>query len=89
MKTFHIFIYKTYLHEKLNTTKGIIRNRGLSSTTPEEIKTDLEKQEVTDYKRIIITRRGKEILTHIYILTFCKPIVPQKVKIRYCLKKLE
>ena len=39
MKTFHKLKCKTYPHEMLNTSKGIIRNRELSLTTSEVIKT--------------------------------------------------
>ena len=44
MKTFYNLKCKTYPHEKLNTTKGVIRNRELSLATTEEIKTVLGKQ---------------------------------------------
>ena len=43
MKTFHNLKCKTYLHEKLNTSKEIIRNSELSLATPEKIKTALGK----------------------------------------------
>ena len=79
MKTFHIFQWKVYSHEKLNTLKGVIRNRELS----------LWKQVITDYERIIIRKGGEEIQTHTYILISNKATIPKEMKIGYCLEKTE
>ena len=54
-------VLEVYSNEKLDSSKGVIRNRKLFLATPEEIKTGLGKQRVMDYKRIIIRRGGKEI----------------------------
>ena len=80
---------KANTHEKLNTAVWFIRNKELSLSMPEKIKTDLGKQRVMNYKRIIIRRGGKEIQTHSYILTFNKSIIPNEVKIKYCHAKVE
>ena len=69
MKTFHNLKCKAYPHERLNTSKGVIRNRDLSLAISEEIKTALGKQEVTDYKRITIERVGEEIQMHTFNTT--------------------
>lgn len=44
MKTFHNLKYKACPHERLNTSKGVIRNIELSLVTPEEINAALEMQ---------------------------------------------
>ena len=46
MKTSHNLKCKIGSPKKLNTSKRVIRNRQLSSATPEEIKTTFEKQGV-------------------------------------------
>ena len=74
MKTFHNLKCKTYQHEKVNTSKGIIRNRELSL---KEIKLALEKQVFTDYIKITIKSGEEKIQTHAYILIFNKPIISQ------------
>ena len=47
LKTF--YKCKVYLHEKLNTSKGIIRNREFYLATPDELKKALGKQGMMDY----------------------------------------
>lgn len=49
--------FKSYPYELLNTCKGVIRSRELSLTTQEEIKVALDKQDVTEYKRIQETEK--------------------------------
>ena len=46
MKTFHMPKCKAYPHEKLNTSKGVIRSRELSLTTVREIRPAIDKQRV-------------------------------------------
>ena len=73
MKTFLSRKYKAYPHERLNTSKGVIRSWELSLAVSEKIREALKKQNVTDYKRITI-RRSKEVKqTNLYILAFKKP----------------
>ena len=50
----------------INTLKEVIRSWELSLATPDEIKAALEKQVVTDYKKIIIRRNDEELETHTY-----------------------
>ena len=59
MKTFYMTKCRAYLHEKLNTSKGVIRSRELALATKEEIASALGKQGVTNIGRISI-RKGKE-----------------------------
>ena len=87
MKAFPHLKYKVFPQEKLKNFKGLIRNRDLSLATSVEIKTALEKQWFTDYKRITISEVKK--YKHTYILTFYKSVIPKEVKIGYCLKRVE
>ena len=59
IKTFHTTKCRAYLHEKLNTSKGVIRSRELALATEDEIASALGKQGVTNIKRISI-RKGEE-----------------------------
>ena len=47
---------RAYLHEKLNTSKGVIRSRELALAREEEIESALGKQGVTDIRRISICK---------------------------------
>ena len=64
MKTFYNIKYKVYPHNRLATSKGVVRSRELSLVTPKKIKTALEKQGLADYKS---RRVSEEIETHTYI----------------------
>ena len=59
IKTFHSTKCRAYLHEKLNTSKGVIRSRELALATEEVIASALGKQEATNIRRISI-RKGQE-----------------------------
>ena len=85
MKTFHATKCRAYPHEKLNTSKGVIKSRGLVLATEEEIASALEKQGVTNLRRISIRKGKEQIQTDTYILTFNQPRTPKEVKIGYCL----
>lgn len=69
MKKFHTYQCKTFVHEKLNTSKGIVRRHELTLAITEEIKTALRKQGIIDHIRINIKRNGQIIPTNTYILT--------------------
>ena len=49
----------------------------------------LGKPGVTAYKRITIRRSGEEIRTCTYILAFNKTKILKKVKIGYCIERVE
>ena len=59
IKTFHTTKCRAYPHEKLNTSKGVIRSRELALATEDEITSALGKQGVTNIKRISI-RKGEQ-----------------------------
>ena len=48
---------KTYSHDKLNISKGLLRTSELYLATPEEIKAVLGKQGVSDYKSLTMRCR--------------------------------
>ena len=75
-------------HEKLNTSRGVIRIRKLSLATEEEISIAVGKQGVTNIKRITI-RKEEKIETITYILTFNKPHISKEVKKCYCVESVE
>ena len=89
MKTFHTTKCRAYPHEKLNTSKRVIRSRELTLATEDEIASALGKQGVTNIKRISIRKGEERILTNTYILTFNKPQTPKEAKIGYCLERVE
>ena len=88
IKTFHTTKCRAYPHEKLNTSKGVIRSRELALATEDEIASTLGKQGVTNIKRISIRKGEQRIQTNTYILTFNKPRTPKEVKIGYCLERV-
>ena len=55
---------RAYSHEKLNTSKGVIRTRKLTLATEEEIALALEKQGVTNIGRIFIRKGEEQIQTN-------------------------
>ena len=59
IKMFHTTKCRAYPHEKLNTSKGVIRSRELALATEDEIASALGKQGVTNIKRISI-KKGEE-----------------------------
>ena len=89
IKTFHTTKCRVYPHEKLNTSKGVIRSRELALATENEIASAQGKQGVTNIKRISIRKGEERIQTNTYIRTFNKPKTPNEVKIGYCLERVE
>ena len=57
-KEIHNIDIKAYPHERLNTSKGVIRNGELSLCSITEIKNELKKQNVIDVKRITIKKQN-------------------------------
>lgn len=82
---------KAYLHQFLNSAKGVIKSPELSLCTLTEIENDvsLKNQGITNVKRIQINKNDKVINTNTYILTFNKPILPKEIKIGYSIAKVE
>ena len=59
---------KAYSHERLNTSKGVIRYGELSLCSIMEIKNELKKkQNIIDVKRITIKKQNEIIETNTYI----------------------
>ena len=87
--SFHNTKYKAYPYKRLNTSKEVIRRRELAFATAEKMSAALEKQRVTNIRKISIGKGEEQIQTHIYILTFNQPHIPQGIKIGYCLEKVE
>ena len=79
---------KTHPHRSLNTSKGVVRSPELSTCTIEEIKHIVEKQLVTDIKRISMKKSNQIIDTNSYILMFNSPKPPSKLKIGYIIVKV-
>ena len=88
-KKIHNIDIKAYPHERLNTSKGVIRNGELSLCSIMEIKNELKKQNVIDVKRITIKKQNEIIETNTYILTFNNPKTPLEIKIGYTVVKVE
>ena len=80
---------RSYPHEKLNTSKGVIRSKKLAMAAEEERASALEKQAVTNIRRISIRKGEQRIQTNSYILTFNQPSTPKEMKIGYCLERVE
>ena len=70
-------------HRSLNSKKGVIWCRELDTVSLTEINQELASQQVTEVKRISVTRAGKKENTHTYILTFGMPDLPTKIKVGY------
>ena len=88
-KKIHNIDIKVYPHERLNTSKGVIRNGELSLCSITEIKNELKKQNVIDVKRITIKKQNEIIETNTYVLTFNNPKPPLEMKIGYTVVKVE
>lgn len=89
MEKFHTYECKTFAHERLNYSKGIIRSHDLTLATKDEIKNALKKQGVIDHNRIYIKKNGQSIPTRTYVLTFNTPKAPKEIKIGYINEKVE
>lgn len=74
---------KTFHHPTLNHSKGVIRTRELEDMEETEITTELMTQDVIHVKRITIRREDRLIKTGTYILTFSRPLPPEKIRIGY------
>ena len=88
MKFFANLKIKTFAHNSLNTSKGVVRSSELSLCTLDEIKRYLQNQGVSDVKRISIKRNDEIIHTNTYIFTFDRSQVPKELKVGYNLLKV-
>ena len=74
-KYFHSLKIKSYPHNSLNSSKGVVRSPDLFCTY-DKIKSNLRKQGVTDAKQMSIKRNNQIISTNTYILNFNTPKLP-------------
>ena len=70
-------------HRTLNSKKGVVWCREFDMMSEDELKAELSSQQVTEVKRISVTRAGKKEKTHTYILTFGSPYLPAEIKAGY------
>ena len=73
-------------HTGLNTSKGIVfcDSEAIGKMSNDEIKSEMESQNVTEVYRVIQKREGEEDReTNMYILTFSTPTLPKEVKMGY------
>lgn len=68
-------------HNSLNSCKGVVRDRDLADSSPEEIIEYVDH--VVDVKRINSKRNGVFTPTNTLILTFDTPTLPKKIKAGY------
>ena len=71
---------KVSAHTSLNSSKGIIRSRDLEGVSEDEMLNKLSSQGVSAVKRIHIRRNNELVPTNTFILTFCKPLLPDSIK---------
>ncbi|XP_048240225.1 uncharacterized protein LOC125373269 [Haliotis rufescens] len=73
-------------HRSLNSSKGIVRDRGrfLADMTEDEILEELHNQNVISVKRFSSKRNGEVIKTNTYLFTFGLPKIPTSIRAGYC-----
>jgi len=74
---------KAFCHPSLNNSKGVIRTRELQDMDEADIASELNHLGVIDVKRISIKKDGQIIPTGTYILTFNRPLPPERIQIGY------
>ncbi|GFX42692.1 CCHC-type domain-containing protein [Trichonephila clavipes] len=70
-------------HTTLNFSRGVISPADFLNVSTEEIKENMQAQNVCDVRRITIRRDGQVLNTKHLILTFNTPDLPQTVKMAY------
>ena len=71
---------KVSAHTSLNFSKGVIRSRDLEGVSKDEMLDNLSSHGVSAVKRIHIRRNNELVPTNAFILTFCKPLLPDSIK---------
>ena len=74
---------KVSAHTSLNSSKGVIRSRDLEGVSEDEMLENLSSQGVSAVKRIHIRRNNELVPTNTFILTFCKPLLPDSIEAGY------
>ena len=70
-------------HEQLNTSKGMVYCDAIKDMSVDDIKKEMESQDVIDVYRIQKRDGNRHTPTDLYVLTFGKPTLPSEVKIGY------
>ena len=71
-----------HFDNSLNTCKGVVKSYELSLCSSDEIKTNLQEQNVMEIWRIQIKRKtGETIDTNTYVITFNTDKIPKEIKI--------
>ena len=70
-------------HRELNSSRGRIYCENLQAMSKSEILAELENQDVIDSYRIEKREGNEHVKTHLYIITFNKPSIPNEVKIGF------
>ena len=70
-------------HKTLNISKGTIICDSLDQYTNDELKEQLDDQDVIEVYRTKKYEKGKQIDSNLYIVTFAKPTIPNEVKIGF------
>ena len=74
---------KVSAHTSLNSSKGVIRSRDLEGVSEDEMLDNLSSQGLSAVKSIHIRRNSELVPTNTFILTFCKPLLPDSIKAGY------
>jgi len=76
------------VHATLNVSKGVIYSNDLRSLKEEEIKNELQAQNVCDVRKILKKVNGELQETGLVIITFASHTTPENIKIGYELVKV-
>ena len=80
----HVFV-----HETVNSSRGMIRCRELSDLSEVEIRDELKTQNVVDVHRVTVKKAGKIIPTNTLFLTFNRSGMPREIKVGYLTVKVD
>lgn len=81
--TIGTFFVSAQTHQSLNTTRGVISEQELLSSTKKELLTNLKDQNGIDARRITIRWNRQILPTKHFILTFNSPTLPDGIKAAY------
>ena len=74
---------KVSAYTSLNSSKAAIRSRDLEGVSEDEMLENLSSQGVSAVKTDHIRRNNDLVPTNTFILTLCKPLLPDSIKARY------
>ncbi|XP_048255091.1 uncharacterized protein LOC125381695 [Haliotis rufescens] len=78
-------------HRSLNSSKGIVRDRGrfLADMNEDDILVELQSQNVIAVKRFSSKRNCEVTKTNTYLFTFGLPKIPESIRAGYCSIKVD